>query len=93
MRVESIVVGPEEGKELGTVESVNAVAGCGLEGDRHYRARGQRPGGALTLSAPPRNPCSATVALSALASRVSAGLHQSGRSHIHPSPFTGGSAR
>jgi MOSC domain-containing protein YiiM len=27
---------------------VGAVAGCGLEGDRHFR-REQRPGGALTL--------------------------------------------
>jgi MOSC domain-containing protein YiiM len=27
---------------------VSVVAGCGLEGDRHFR-RGQRPGGALTL--------------------------------------------
>jgi MOSC domain-containing protein YiiM len=25
------------------------VAGCGLEGDRHYRPDGQRPGGAITL--------------------------------------------
>jgi MOSC domain-containing protein YiiM len=25
------------------------VSGCGLEGDRHYRPDGQRPGGAITL--------------------------------------------
>jgi hypothetical protein len=47
MRVESIVIGPSEA--LATVESVSAVAGCGLEGDRHFLERGQRPGGALTL--------------------------------------------
>ena len=28
---------------------MRAVAGCGLEGDRHFRPEGQRPGGALTL--------------------------------------------
>jgi MOSC domain len=49
MQVEAIVVGPVEGEALGTVESVSAVAGCGLEGDRHFRAGGQRAGGALTL--------------------------------------------
>jgi hypothetical protein len=32
-----------------SVTSVSAVAGNGLEGDRHYRADGQRPGGAITL--------------------------------------------
>jgi MOSC domain-containing protein YiiM len=47
MKVESIAIGPS--KALAQVESVSAVAGCGLEGDRHYRAKGQRPGGALTL--------------------------------------------
>ena len=47
MRVEAIVIGPSE--SLGTVGSVEAVAGCGLRGDRHFRAKGQRPGGALTL--------------------------------------------
>jgi MOSC domain-containing protein YiiM len=47
VRVESITIGPSDA--LAPVESVQAVAGCGLEGDRHFRARGQRPGGALTL--------------------------------------------
>jgi len=47
MEVESIVIGPSE--SLVDVKSVNAVAGRGLEGDRHYRKNGQRPGGALTL--------------------------------------------
>lgn len=47
MNVESISIGPSEA--LAPVESVGAVAGCGLEGDRHFEAGGQRPGGALTL--------------------------------------------
>ena len=47
MKVEAITIGPSDA--LAPVESVSAVAGCGLEGDRHYRAGGQRPGGALTL--------------------------------------------
>jgi MOSC domain-containing protein YiiM len=47
MRVESISIGPSEA--LASVESVSAVAGCGLEGDRHFRAGGARPGQALTL--------------------------------------------
>jgi len=47
VKVEAITIGPSEA--LAPVESVGAVAGCGLEGDRHFRAEGQRPGGALTL--------------------------------------------
>jgi MOSC domain-containing protein YiiM len=47
MRVEAITIGPSE--PLGPVESVRAVAGQGLEGDRHFRPKGARPGGALTL--------------------------------------------
>jgi len=47
VRVEAITIGPSEA--LAPVESVSAVAGCGLEGDRHFRGDGQRPGGALTL--------------------------------------------
>ena len=47
MRVEAITIGPSDA--LAPVESVQAVAGCGLEGDRHFRAEGQRPGGAITL--------------------------------------------
>jgi MOSC domain-containing protein YiiM len=47
MRVESISIGPSE--TLAPVESVNAVAGCGLEGDRHFRSDGAKPGQALTL--------------------------------------------
>ena len=47
MEVEAITIGPSEA--LAPVESVSAVAGCGLEGDRHFRVGGQRPGGALTL--------------------------------------------
>jgi MOSC domain-containing protein YiiM len=46
MRVEAINVGPSEA--LAPVESVRAIAGAGLEGDRYARA-GERPGGALTL--------------------------------------------
>jgi MOSC domain-containing protein YiiM len=45
--VEEINIGPSEA--LAPVDSASAVAGCGLEGDRHFRAEGQRPGGALTL--------------------------------------------
>jgi len=47
MRVEAITIGPSEA--LGPVESVRAVAGQGLEGDRHFRPKGAHPGGALTL--------------------------------------------
>ena len=47
MNVEGITIGASDA--LGPVESVNAVAGCGLEGDRKFRPGGQRPGGALTL--------------------------------------------
>jgi MOSC domain-containing protein YiiM len=45
--VEEINIGTSEA--LAPVTSVSAVAGQGLEGDRHFRADGQRPGGALTL--------------------------------------------
>jgi MOSC domain-containing protein YiiM len=47
MRVEAITIGPSEA--LAPVESVRAVAGQGLEGDRKFRPDGARPGGALTL--------------------------------------------
>ena len=47
MEVEAINIGPSDA--LASVETVTAIAGCGLEGDRHYRAGGQRPGNALTL--------------------------------------------
>jgi MOSC domain-containing protein YiiM len=46
MRVESIAIGPSEA--LAPVDSVRAVAGQGLEGDRKAHA-GVHPGGALTL--------------------------------------------
>ncbi len=46
MRVEAIVIGPSEA--LAPVESVQALAGHGLVGDRMAEA-GSRPGGALTL--------------------------------------------
>jgi MOSC domain-containing protein YiiM len=45
--VEEINIGPSEA--LGRVDSVNAVAGQGLIGDRHYFAGGAGPGRALTL--------------------------------------------
>jgi MOSC domain-containing protein YiiM len=45
--VESINIGPSHA--LAPVDFVHAVAGCGLEGDRHFRPEGQRRGGALTL--------------------------------------------
>jgi MOSC domain-containing protein YiiM len=47
MKVEAITIG--ESDALAPVMSARAVAGCGLEGDRHFDADGQRPGGALTL--------------------------------------------
>src|SRR4051812_9347399 len=47
MRVESIAIGPSEA--LATVDSVRAIAGPGLEGDRHFRPNGAKPGQALTL--------------------------------------------
>src|SRR5215467_12895853 len=47
MKVDAITIG--ESDALEPVESVSAVAGRGLEGDRHYFADGARPGGAITL--------------------------------------------
>lgn len=49
MSVEAIHIGPTEGGTLSPVDSVRAIAGKGIEGDRHYAAAGARPGGALTL--------------------------------------------
>jgi MOSC domain-containing protein YiiM len=49
--VEAIHLGAPRTPELWTVESVRAVAGKGLEGDRHFHADGARPGQALTLVA------------------------------------------
>src|SRR4051794_7639119 len=46
MNVVEINIGPSE--SLAPVDSVKAVAGKGLEGDRKYKERHQ-PGGALTL--------------------------------------------
>ena len=45
--IEAIHIGPSQA--LAPVDFVRAVAGRGLEGDRHFRPEGQRPGGALTL--------------------------------------------
>src|SRR5262245_44941812 len=47
MRVEAITIGPSEA--LAPVESVTAVAGRGLEGDRYFFPDGAKPGRALTL--------------------------------------------
>jgi MOSC domain-containing protein YiiM len=47
--VELIHLGAPRTPELWTVESVRAVAGQGLEGDRHFHPGGARPGQALTL--------------------------------------------
>jgi hypothetical protein len=47
--VEAIHIGAEEGGELHTVESVRAVAGKGLEGDRYFFADGASPGEGITL--------------------------------------------
>jgi MOSC domain-containing protein YiiM len=49
MTVEAIHLGEERVPELWTVESVRAVAGKGLEGDRHFHEEGAPPGQALTL--------------------------------------------
>jgi len=47
--VEAIHVGAEESGELQSVESVRAVAGKGLEGDRYFFADGAAPGEGITL--------------------------------------------
>jgi MOSC domain-containing protein YiiM len=47
VKVEAITIGDSDA--LHPVDSVHVVAGCGLEGDRHFRPDGQRPGGAITL--------------------------------------------
>ncbi len=47
--VEAIHFGKERVPELWEVSSATAVAGKGLEGDRHFFADGARPGQALTL--------------------------------------------
>src|SRR5438552_18334240 len=49
MRVEASHRGAERERELWPVDSVRAVAGKGLEGDRHYHPDGAEPGQALTL--------------------------------------------
>ena len=49
MPVEAIHLGTEKVVELRPVERVRAVAGKGLDGDRHFRSRGAKPGQALTL--------------------------------------------
>ena len=47
MNVEAINIGPSEA--IKPVASVSALAGQGLQGDRHFRSRGAKPGQALTL--------------------------------------------
>ena len=47
--VAAIHLGAPRTPELWTVDSVRAVAGKGLEGDRHFHEHGARPGQALTL--------------------------------------------
>jgi len=47
--IEAIHIGPDEAGPLAPVESVTAVAGKGLEGDRNFRDGGAKPGQALTL--------------------------------------------
>ena len=49
MRVEAIHLGAVEAGELRPVESARALAGKGLEGDRHFHEDGAPPGQALTL--------------------------------------------
>jgi MOSC domain-containing protein YiiM len=47
MNVEAINIGPTDA--IAPVEAVTAVAGKGLEGDRHFHGDGALPGQALTL--------------------------------------------
>lgn len=49
MTVEAIHLGAPSVAELWAVDSVRAVAGKGLEGDRHFHEAGAAPGQALTL--------------------------------------------
>src|SRR5919206_3859148 len=49
MRVEAIHLGEARRPRLRAVDSVRAVAGKGLESDRHFHAQGAKPGQALTL--------------------------------------------
>jgi len=49
MTVEAIHLGDEGVPELWPVESVRAVPGKGLEGDRHFHEKGANPVQALTL--------------------------------------------
>jgi MOSC domain-containing protein YiiM len=49
VKVETIHLGAPRTPELWTVESVRAVAGKGLEGDRFFFESGATPGQALTL--------------------------------------------
>jgi MOSC domain-containing protein YiiM len=49
MRVEAIHLGAPRTPELWAVDSVRAVAGKGLDGDRHFHENGAKPGQALTL--------------------------------------------
>lgn len=51
MTVQAIHLGAPRNPELWTVESVQAVAGKGLDGDRHFHPEGSPPGQALTLVA------------------------------------------
>lgn len=49
MRVEAIHLGAARAAPLSTVDSVQAIAGKGLVGDRKFFADGAEPGRALTL--------------------------------------------
>lgn len=49
MTVEAIHLGAERVPALWTVDTATAVAGKGLEGDRHFHEEGAAPGQALTL--------------------------------------------
>ena len=49
MTVEAIHLGESKRARLRAVDSVRAVAGKGIDGDRHFHAKGAKPGQALTL--------------------------------------------
>ncbi len=49
MAVEAIHIRPRDAEQFHAIDSAVAVAGNGLEGDRHYHPDGAAPGQALTL--------------------------------------------
>jgi MOSC domain-containing protein YiiM len=48
-RVEAIYIAPEGGATMVTVTTASLIAGCGIEGDRNFKATGVAPGSQVTL--------------------------------------------